>query len=89
MNDKKICFIACVNNEFLYEESVLYIKHLHVSVGIQVDLLAVRGAESMAAGYQVAMDASDAKYKIYIHQDVFMVDPNLLSDVRGFWHNGG
>ena len=39
MNDKKICFITCVNDEFLYEESVLYIKHLHVPVGMQVDLL--------------------------------------------------
>ena len=64
LKNNKVCFIACVNDEFFYEESVLYIKYLHVPAGMQVDLLAVRGAESMAAGYQAAMEASDAKYKI-------------------------
>lgn len=35
----------------------------------------------MAAGYQAAMNASDAKYKIYMHQDVFIVNPDLLMRV--------
>lgn len=87
LKNNKVCFIACVNDEFFYEESVLYIKYLHVPAGMQVDLLAVRGAESMAAGYQAAMEASDAKYKIYIHQDVFIVNPNLLSDIINVFCN--
>lgn len=75
---EKICFIACVNDERLYEESVLYLRHLAVPVGMEVELIAVRGAESMTEGYQKAMEASDAKYKIYIHQDVFIVGRNIL-----------
>ena len=55
LDDSKFCFIACVNDEFLYEESVLYLEQLIVPPGMTVDLLAVRGAPSMtgrlSAGY--------------------------------------
>lgn len=78
IDERKICFIACVNDERLYEESVLYLEQLAVPTGMEVELIAVRGAESMSAGYQEAMEASNAKYKIYIHQDVFIVDRNIL-----------
>lgn len=78
MNENKICFVACVNDERLYEESVLYLATLEVPPGMEVELIAVREAESMTAGYQEAMEASDAKYKIYIHQDVFIVNRNIL-----------
>lgn len=81
VDENKICFIACVNDEFLYGESVFYIEHLQVPDGMHVDMIAVRGAESMTAGYQAAMEASDAKYKIYIHQDVFIVNRNILHDL--------
>lgn len=81
LDDSKFCFIACVNDEFLYEESVLYLEQLVVPEGMSVDLLAVRGAPSMTAGYQQAMEASDARFKIYIHQDVFIVNKHLLQDV--------
>ena len=29
MNDRKIAFIVCVNNELYYEECLWYINHLH------------------------------------------------------------
>lgn len=35
----------------------------------------------MAEGYQAAMESSDAKYKIYIHQDVFLIYQDLLKDM--------
>lgn len=78
VDENKICFIACVNDERLYEESVLYLEQLMVPSGMEVELIAVRGAESMTAGYQEAMEASNARYKIYMHQDVFIVDRNIL-----------
>lgn len=78
IEENKICFIACVNDERLYEESVLYLEQLAVPTCMKVELIAVRGAESMTAGYQEAMEASNAKYKIYIHQDVFIVNRNIL-----------
>ena len=70
LDENKICFIACVNDERFYEESVYYLNQLVIPEGMTLDLLAVRGASSMASGYQKAMESSDAKYKIYIHQDM-------------------
>ena len=81
VDENKICFITCVNDERLYEESVLYLQNLSIPDGMQAELIGVRGADSMAAGYQEAMESSDAKYKIYLHQDVFVVNKNLLWDL--------
>lgn len=35
----------------------------------------------MTAGYQAAMNESDAKYKIYMHQDVFILYPYFLDSL--------
>ncbi len=81
MNDHKFCFIICTNNSLLLEEAVHYINHLYIPDGYEIDLLAVTDAASMTEGYNEAMNASDAKYKIYMHQDVFILNKNILSDL--------
>lgn len=81
MNEKKICFIMCVNDELYEEECIRYIKRLHVPEGYEIQQLSVWGAESMAAGYNEAMKQSDAKYKVYLHQDVFIVNRNFIRDL--------
>ena len=77
MDNHKICFITCVNNEKFYEESLLYLKALN-TVDMQVDFFAVCGADAMAEGYEYAMQHSDAKYKIYLHQDFFLTKKNAI-----------
>lgn len=81
MNTKKIAFIACVNNEDEYGEALFYINRLHVPHGYEIDVIAVREAESMTSGYQAAMESSDAKYKVYIHQDTFIINPHFIEDM--------
>ena len=81
VNDKKICFIACVNNERLWKECLVYIDRLIIPEGYKVDVLAVWDAKSIAAGYNEGMQASDAKYKIYLHQDVFITDLYFLQEL--------
>lgn len=81
MNEKEIAFIVCVNDENEFGESLNYIDTLNVPEEYHTDVIAVREAPSMAAGYNAAMRSSDAKYKIYIHQDVFLVYKDLLSDL--------
>ena len=72
MNKQKVAFITCVNDETEYEECCYYLDRLLIPEGFEKDFIAVRDADSMAAGYQAAMISSDAKYKVYLHQDVFM-----------------
>lgn len=74
----KICFITCVNDAAKYNASVAYLQRLHVPPGMTVESLVVSEAESMTAGYQQAMESSDAKYKIYLHQDVWITDEDFL-----------
>lgn len=35
----------------------------------------------MTSGYNVGMRASDAKYKIYLHQDLFIINQNFLYEI--------
>lgn len=81
MNDKKFCFIICTNNDLLLNECLHYLNHLIIPSGYEIDLLTIQGAPSMTEGYNSAMESTDAKYKIYMHQDVFLLNCNLLQDL--------
>lgn len=78
MNEKKICFIIWYNNDIFLSECIAYINTLHVPDGFCTDICSVADAPSMAAGYQYAMTHSDAKYKVYLHQDVFIIYQDFL-----------
>jgi hypothetical protein len=81
MNENKIAFIICCNDELCMSECVRYINRLNVPDGMETDIIGIQGAESMCAGYNAAMADSDAKYKVYMHQDVFILNVNFIADV--------
>jgi len=81
MDNNKFCFIICANDPVLLEECIHYIQHLIVPDGYEIDLLTIWEADSMTSGYQKAMEQSDAKYKIYLHQDVFILNRRFLEDI--------
>ena len=81
MNNYKFSFILCTNDALLLEECIHYINHLIVPEGYETDLLTITDAACITQGYNEAMLASDAKYKIYIHQDVFIINKYLLYDL--------
>lgn len=80
VEDRKdtIAFIICVNNELYFEECKYYIEHLEVSAGYDIDVIGIWEADSMCAAYNLGMRSSDAKYKVYMHQDVFIRDSRFL-----------
>ncbi|MGB4661764.1 MAG: glycosyltransferase family protein, partial [Mobilitalea sp.] len=87
MNKNKICFICCVNDERLFEESLRYIHSLPIPDGFELDVIDVREAESMASGYNAAMKSSNAKYKVYLHQDTLIINKNFIFDVLHLFQN--
>lgn len=87
MNPKAISFITCVNNDEWYQECLLYIHRLEVPDGYTVDTIAVRDAVSMAGGLNQAMRGSNAKYKVYLHQDVFIVNRHFIKDILRIFAN--
>ncbi len=80
-DERKIAFITCVNDEEWYSECLLYLRHLHLPAGFRAEYLPVRGAASMAAGYNEAMRRSDARYKVYLHQDTLLVNKEFPRDM--------
>ncbi len=88
MNDKKIAFIICTNNDRWYNECVQYLSRLELPDGFDADVLQIVDAESMASGYNEGMHASDAKYKIYLHHDVFIIRTDfILRVIKSFQEN--
>ena len=81
MNEHKISFIICCNNEFYMDECRLYLSELMIPEGMEMDIIEVRNAVSITAGYNEGMRESDAKYKVYLHQDVFIKNKNFISDI--------
>lgn len=81
MDEHKICFIMCSNDEFQARECQIYLEQLLVPDGYQAEVLVVGEAESMTSGYNEAMAATDAKYKIYLHHDVLIIKADFLFEM--------
>jgi len=63
------------------QECRLYLSELLIPVDFEVEIIEVTEAVSMAAGCNEGMRHSDAKYKVYLHQDVFIKNKNFIQDV--------
>lgn len=81
MNEHKVSFIICCNSEFYMKECMLYLSELIVPEGFEAEIIEIKGASSMAAGCNEGMRQSHAKYKVYLHQDVFIKNRNFISDM--------
>ena len=68
----------CTNDELYANEAMYFINSLHVPEGYSIDILTVQEAPGMTAGYNEGMEASDAKYKVYLHQDVMIVEKDFI-----------
>ena len=77
----KFEFIYCVSDEQQFQDSWNHVRALSPPAGYTVDHKAMRNVDSITAGYNQAMHSSNAKYKIYLHQDVNVVEPNFLSNI--------
>ena len=80
-SNRKIAFIICTNNKIQFDECKLYIDKLIVPDGYETELIPIYDADSMTAGYNSAMAETDARYKIYMHQDVYIINKYFLLNI--------
>jgi len=73
-------FVTCVNDEDQYRECVKHIEQLIVPQGCSVDYFPVRSASSLTSAYNQALD-HPATYKIYLHQDTYVIYPGMLVEL--------
>lgn len=81
LNIKKIAFVYCVNDKKVYKKSKSYIKKLKVPEGYEIEIISKKNVGCVAKAYNEAMKSTDAKYKVYIHQDVFITNRNFIKDI--------
>lgn len=81
MDIKKIAFIVYRNNASCFSECVRYIKELYVPEGYSVDILPMENTKSVPLAYNAAMESSEAKYKIYLQDDTFILHRDLIPDI--------
>lgn len=80
-DSQKICFITCVNDEQKYEITLNHINSLEIPKNFTVEKLCLDDAQFITEAYNRAIKMTDAKYKVYIHQDVYIINPNFIRDV--------
>lgn len=81
MKCREICFITCVNDEKLYSELLYNISKLAIPKDYTLSTIPIRGATSIYQGYKKGQQQSQARYKIYIHQDVAILQKEFLIDM--------
>ena len=80
MDERRIDFIICVRENNYYEECMRYIADLVIPEGYRIDVLTVFDAEGMTRGYNEAMQTSDARYKVYLREDTFLLNRNFIGN---------
>jgi hypothetical protein len=85
MNNNQFAFIYCVNDEAQFQDSWRHVSQLYVPPGFAIEQQAVRGAPTIANGYNQAMRRSQAKYKVYLHQDVQILNPIFIPEVHSIF----
>jgi glycosyltransferase involved in cell wall biosynthesis/CxxC motif-containing protein len=81
INEDKICFICSYNDEVVLEESVKYIKALSTPRGIEIEIKFVNKNNSVTKAYNEIMNESDARYKVYLNESVFIINRNFIFDI--------
>jgi len=76
-----ISLITAVKDEAQYRTCLQYLDELQIPPGYEVEKIAVYGGASLAECYQRAMEASTARYKIYLHADTHVVHRGMLSEL--------
>ncbi|MGL4913489.1 MAG: glycosyltransferase family protein [Romboutsia sp.] len=81
MNDKKISFISAVNDDIQYQQCLLLINSLNIPKGFTIETIPIKNATSMCNAYNEGMLLSDAKYKVYLHQDAFILNLDFIQNI--------
>ena len=81
VDNKKIAIIFCTNDNEMRLECEAYLRTLKVPDDYSLEVIEVVNAKSMTSGYNAAIINTHAKYKLYIHHDVWIIEPNVLLEL--------
>lgn len=85
MDKNSVCVITYVKNKNIYEECLFYLKNLKVPEKMSLEFLGITEAKSIAEAYNKAIMISKAKYKIYVDENAFIINRDLIRDIIGIF----
>lgn len=74
----QIAFILCSNSKQELNETLFYLGRLNVPDGVTIDVMSIEEADSICSAYNEGMKASEAKYKVYLHHDVRIIEKDFI-----------
>lgn len=83
--NKSFLFVTAVTDEHLYQDLQNSIMKI-VGDKQDVDFLPIYGAKSLTSAYNQAINKPH-KYKVYVHQDVEILNPFFFKEVRAIFRN--
>ena len=78
MKDHTILVVVCVNNEELFKQCESQIRNIFVPQVMSCKFFRYEMHKSMASAYNRAL-SYPAKYKVYIHQDTYLINRDMFS----------
>lgn len=79
--ENTVAVIFCSNDQQMEDECLVYLRYLDVPVGMNLKAYSIWNAKGMCYGYNRAMYLINARYKIYIHHDSFLIKKDILSQI--------
>ncbi|MCR5338354.1 MAG: methyltransferase domain-containing protein, partial [Lachnospiraceae bacterium] len=80
-DENTIAVIFCSNDQQMEEECLVYLRYLDVPAGMNLKVYSIWNAKGMCYGYNRAMYLINARYKIYIHHDSFLIKKDILLQI--------
>ena len=86
-NEKKFAFLVRKSQAALYASCLKSLQALCLPAGYEAELFTLTAEAPYAAQANRALSLSDAKYKIYINDDLRLVYAHLLEDLPAIFEN--
>ncbi|MDA3835588.1 MAG: glycosyltransferase, partial [Spirochaetales bacterium] len=64
-----------------YQECLKHLDELRVPAGFEIEKIVLRDVHNLAASYNLAIKTTEAKYKVYLHQETLIIHKNFLLDL--------
>ena len=79
--EKKVAFFVHKSDEALYSTCLESLQALHLPAGYEAELFTLTAGKPYAVQANKALALSDAKYKIYINDDMCLVQPRFFGEL--------
>ena len=81
MDNNRISFIICSNDEIQQKRCISYINALKVPDTMVCEIITVEDSMGVCHAYEQAMLKSDARYKVYLHHDTYIINRDFIEDM--------